>query len=789
MFSLARFVALSASLALLAPCRAAQSPQPVSLEKIEVTAQKRLESIHDVPVTIAAFSGTALERNGIDSYQSLAAHVPGLFVKEQSPNNPAINLRGITSDSLDPRTEPRTSVFLDGVSISRAQGSVVEMFDLARIEVLKGPQGTLFGRSAQIGALSLVQRKPHSGVERSLSLGAGDRGQRHVRGTYNTPLIPDRLLGRVAFSYRRRDGAVANNLDGSELNGRETAAVRGSLRWLATPNTQADLVVNFQRDTPPGTAFVSGSIPPRVGAPAPFGGAAELTRGSTLGVDRTLFGATATLEHTWAGRWRLASVSGWRQFDAYERFDADGSRHFLIEPDDDSTGRQFSHEIRINFDQPRRFHAFAGAHYFRERGRERVPLATDERHLWPFLSGQFRQGLLAAGLPATLVSAAVPVLHPFTPVATLPSSFRAFANPALPSSIRALAALADAPLNALHREEYINTSASDALDLFADGTLHVHRLQLTAGIRHTWERIASGYQVIDSAPPGNLGFLLGATPNNAFRPTAGLRQASRRHEGWAGRLTAKYDFTPRLNAYATLSRGRRPPVLFIDATSVTPLREETVLNREVGLKGRTRNATLSWNAAVYAYQYSNFQSSLADPRSPGRFIAIDAGKATGRGFEFSQQAAIHPRATIFASYGYTDVTFDATGDNGQPQRLAGFTPRLTARHTAAFGSTIVWPSARGHFSLTPVWQYKSRHFFENDNSRYAGALRQDGFALVNLRVAWRSPRSAWEIGLSCNNLLDQEYLIDAGNVGGTYGIPTFIPGTPRLFAANVARHW
>lgn len=177
--------------ALLPAALAAQ--EVVHLDKFEVTAQKRVQSIGDVPIPLTAYVGSFLDANGITDYQGLAPLVPGLFIQEQSPNNPGISLRGLTTDSGDPRAESRVSLFQDGVSISRSRASVVELFDLQRVEVLKGPQGTLFGRGAEIGAISLIQNKARNETSGQLAFGLGSYNEIRAGGYYNTPLVADQL--------------------------------------------------------------------------------------------------------------------------------------------------------------------------------------------------------------------------------------------------------------------------------------------------------------------------------------------------------------------------------------------------------------------------------------------------------------------------------------------------------------------------------------------------------------------------------------------------------------------
>jgi outer membrane receptor protein involved in Fe transport len=766
---------------------AQSEPEPAQLAPLIVTAQKRGQSIEEVPIAITAYSGTFLETVGATRYEDLAPLVPGFFVSSQAPNNPSINIRGVGSDSLDPRSEARISIFQDGVAISRAPGSVTELFDLERVEVLKGPQSTLFGRNAGAGAISLVSRKPADAYEASLTVGTGNFGRRHFAGYVNAPLESDQLLARIAFTAENRDGVVENLADGSDLNSRDTVALRPSLRWLPGPDTTLDVVFNFQRDTPAGVAFKSGVIPTSRGDTSPFT-PAQLTRGSRLGIDRTVWGASATLSHRLSPNWTLNAISAWRSYDAFERFDGDGSALLLLESNDRSSGRQLSQEIRLNVDLGHRFAGFIGAVASRERATEGVDVFVDERQLWPFLSNSFRSNLLASGIPAPLVSAAVPNLPPLTPQLRLPLGFAAFA--AVPP-LAPLAALAGAPLKPLHADRYTNDAALDAADVFADGTWRVtNRLELTAGGRLLFEKQIGGFEAPVSPVPSTIGFLLNASPNFAVAPSYGRLTEHDSSTGWAGRAIARYLLAPGTSAYASLSRGRRPASLIITSTDRFRASEETLLNTEVGVKGHVLAGRLQYSAALFEYRYRHFQTSVQDPTNVARFITIDAGRGTGRGGELSLRGVISNTLTTFATYGYTDATFDDTGENGAPQRYAGSTFRLTARHTASAGATFEHSAGRaGVFSFTPVWQYKSAYFFDDDNTKLGGALRQPGFALVNLRLGWRSADRLWEAVIYADNVLDKEYLIDGGNIGASFGLPTFVRGEPRLFGIDLTRRW
>ncbi|WP_158636303.1 TonB-dependent receptor [Aerolutibacter ruishenii] len=744
----------------------------VVLEKMVVTAQKREQQVQEVPIAITAFSGEFLDKLGIDGFERLGGYVPGLQTQVQSPNNPGFVIRGITSDSGDATVEPRVSVFQDGVSISRSRGAVVEMFDLERVEVLRGPQGTLFGRGAQTGAVHLIQNKARDATEGAFRAGFGNLGSTYFSGHVNAPLVDGTLFGRLAVFHEQRDGSV-DNLAGGDLNGRDTQAVRASFHLNVGEASGIDLILNHQKDTPPGTAFRSNVIPTRAGTRDVFPDTpADLNRGEELGLDRTVNGATLLGDFWLSDSWTLSTITGWREFDSHEEFDADGSQLYLLEFAEIAKGRQTSQEVRFNYDGGGAFRGFFGGSWFDESGSQRVPFSTDERSLYALLSPT-----LSAATGGLL-----PVVSPLNPDATPNTSLSLInVHPVLQQLLGLPPFL---PLKARHSEEYANFSDVSAYELFADGTWSLtDRFDLTLGVRYTHEEVESGYEALSHGTPSVLGLFLPTPanpsfPNALFAPTPGRVTGDGDFDSVVGRAVASHRFSDDINAYASVSRGRRPDVVQVDADGAQTIDEEIVWSYEIGLKGAANEGRFVYDLAAYYYDYSNFQTQVQNPTPPPFFIAANGGKAHASGVEVSLMNQFSDSLSGFFNYSWIDAGFNAFDDDGNHQALAGNRFRLTPENTVAVGLDWSVPFGNGRqFFLRPSYTWRSQVYFEDDNQP---GIEQDAYGLLNLNTGIAFG-NGWDVQVYAHNLTDEEYLVDAGNTGQLFGIPTYVPGTPRLY--------
>lgn len=224
------------------PAFAQADDRDTTVDTVVVTAQKVEQNLQDVPIAITAFSAEQLRVNRADSVLDIAQRTPGFTSSEVNPAEPNYFIRGIGTEGINSNAGGDASVvmFVDGVYIGRGGGSNLELFDLSRVEVLRGPQGTLFGKNVVGGAISLVSRRPDSDPFIELAAGAGNYDRREFRARFNQPLT-DNIYASGAFSMRQRSGYSYNQTTGNDVDDEDTYGFRGSLRFQ--PNDKFDVVL------------------------------------------------------------------------------------------------------------------------------------------------------------------------------------------------------------------------------------------------------------------------------------------------------------------------------------------------------------------------------------------------------------------------------------------------------------------------------------------------------------------------------------------------------------------
>ena len=760
-----RHTTLSVSISLLLASTAfpalAQTPENDDQTyegEIIVTAQKREERLIDVPVTLSAVSGARLKELGVSDLDELANYIPGLNIQEQSANNPGIVIRGITSDSGSAQQAARVTLYYNGVDISRSRGSYQDIYDIERIEVIKGPQATLFGTASAVGAISIISARPEAGFSGSVTGGIGNFNQRQLGGHLN--IGSDEIAARVAFAFKKRDGYVNNLAPGQDdLNGQNQLGIRGSLRFKPSEELTADLILTYDRQRNPGTAFVSRALPTTSGPGNPFGDA--FLGGSPrslqdlyqdkLGLTRDVYDVNYTVNWEFDDNWAVTMVSGYRKFDSLEVFDADGSAAWYLEFTELAKGDQFNHETRFAYTDDK-FRGSFGFNYFHENSIQNVPFSSEE--------GTFLQcaARLIPGLPCIAANGTV-------------------------SAAGATAILTGGRFTQVpYSSVFENQGRNDSYSMFADGTwIPTPALEITAGARVLIEKRRSGFyaRVPRSLISGGASLIPGQVDTGG--------QTFRTEDSFAAvlpRLNLLYRFSDDFNAYATVSKGRRSATVQLGARATatgpvanfTPVLAENVWNYEIGVKGSS--GMFSGSIGAYYLTYDNFQVSVVLPN--GTTQTQSAGTATNKGVE--AELTIKPASwlSVFGNIGYIDGGIDDKPTIAANFRGAKF--RLQPDVQAAAGFTIDARMGGITFFATPSVTYRSKIFFEIPNNNL---ISQEAVTLVNVNAGFRFGGDRFEVAAFARNLLNEDYLLDAGNTGGAFGIPTFIPAEPRLYGIRV----
>lgn len=729
----------------------------ITLEGVTVVSQKREQQVLDVPITMSVINARFMEDNNINDPGKFSEFVPGLLIRMQGVDRPSFVIRGLTSDEVSPAAQPRISVFYNNVPISRANGASVQLFDMQQVDVLKGPQGTLFGRGAEIGAINYVSNKPARDFNGFFTAGIGNFSKREVSGAINIPLIKDKLFVRAAGIYDYQDGYIKNTFGGN-LNGMNTVAGRFSLSYIPTINNKIDLVLNYEKNDNPGIGFMSMSYPNTESSSYPFGYVASNEQGKNLGNQRDIFDATLTVKHYYNENSYLSSISSYRKIDSYSRWDGDGTAAAAIDMSEDDGSGQFYQELRYNYSFKNKLNGSLGTSFWLDKASQNYWFSPNEQDMFHLF---FNTGFLVgpSGQP--------------NPVTNLPPYPQ-------------LGPLAGLPLVTNHQEESNNNATNKALDGFADANYQLtSKISLTGGIRITndWIKMANSAQM-SGGSPATLGFLSGNYPNLFFKPGA-EKEINTSNLAFTYRGGLKYSFSENTNLFINYSKGRRPKVLqFTSAGEEQILDAETVNSVDLGVKSII-NERLWFDLGLFYYGYKNFQTSawIADAGT-GQFnyIMKDGGNANGYGAETDVKYAIFKGLQLFGNYAYIHARFADNNADGSKQEYAGNMFRLTPEHSFAIGFNARIEIAKEMYLFgIPSFSYKTKMFFEDANTP---GLEQNSYGLADLRVGVEYKKVT--LAFWGSNLLNEEYIVSAGNTGSLFGDPTQIPGIPRTFGTKLS---
>lgn len=771
-----------------------------NLDAIVVTAQSRQQELQDVPIALQVVDQQLLDDVAADNLGDIDAFVPGLVVDAAQPTQPSFRLRGVETSDFGIGTDPAVGVFVDGVYGGRGGGVLLPFVDVERIEVLKGPQGTLFGRNTAAGAISLVTRRPQDELEARLRLRLGNYGKQYADAMWNLPTGDNSAL-RFNALFNHSDGWFQDGATGKDLGGENVWATRAAWQVGLGENTTA--LISWDHESLDQNGRVTTGIvplpaypqrPPVPVDPDDYLDPRDIPTYSdaTNAEWRTFDGVTLIVDHalTWG---HLTSTTSWRQYDALNQTEEDGTNRadLYIDSVNTESNETFYQEFKFAGSNAR-LDWVAGASFFKEDADQTSEVNTN--------------------------TAAVDNIVRNLGIAPTPDGslfgFTSF-----------LAQSAGIPVSLVGdrwNERFTNTLSTTAYAAFGDVIWRAtDKLNLTFGLRYTRdEKDFTWLNTPRNAPEleakldllESLGFFdalaqMGIpitrellTFDMAFiDPPAMVNKGvlvrdKRSWSDFSPRFVVDYHFNDKAMVFGSLAKGYKAGGF--NALQIGPAFEnEDVWNAEVGIKqsfGR-----FSYNASLFHYRYDNRQSIRLidpDPNNPvdiPRFV-FDTGDLEATGIDFDMRWKVTDAFTLDAQAEWIDskykdyVTPEGVDLDGEPTGEPRFTASVGAAYKMSLGDS-------GDLRLSARHAYRGR-------TRCNAGSDQQGDCGVNalldigeprertdVRVGWTSPQGTWSLAVYGNNIFDNQYVKGLNTYGrGPLGVVGATISEPRTYGMEVA---
>jgi iron complex outermembrane receptor protein len=714
-------------------------------EDIIVTARRTEESLQEVPASVSAFSGADLERLGASDATGLQGSVPNLNVVQGRGSSNATNIyiRGIGQPDALQTFDPAVGFYVDGVYYSRIRGTQMELFDIERVEVLRGPQGTLYGKNTIGGAYSVITRRPGHDPHGLFQVTVGDYGQLEGRVAGSVPLTDNLAIGGALFGAVR-DGYVTNPTTGEDYNDRNVWGGRFQAAWDPTTSLAIDFAADYSEEDSaltmgqPTTSLINfagvtlydvpGSTYPTAAEPPPYNFTGEATPG--LPNSSVMDHGGVSLRASWElnNNWTLRSITAFRDLNYTDYIDIDATIYeigdVLVDVDQDQTSQEFQAIYESD-----RLTVVSGLYYLRENVDSHQEAYADD-----LVDGYL--GL--TGFTRTI----------------------------------------DDELETTSTALYANLSYA-----------LTDRLSLGLGARYTEEekdyfRTTSTFY---SNPlfNGTFGFNIDDTWENT-----------------SGMASLDYQFADNILLYARIAQGFKSGGFNGRANNPgeeAPYDPETVLSYEVGAKTDWFDGSLVANVAVFYNDYQDFQArvsgTVTDPGtglpSP-ELTVINAGQLEISGAELEVVYRPIDALRLDAQVGYLDASYGEFDDERFPGGSRAFQdPAFSPDWTARFGGVYEVDLAQaGSLEIAASARYRGRMALAIDNTFVNGAvgtttevpgLFQDEYWLYDASLTYR-PNDVVSVALQGRNLSDEVYRTDGQEFSSVGNIRTVYYGAPQTWS-------
>ncbi|WP_308375622.1 TonB-dependent receptor [Microbulbifer sp. RZ01] len=813
------------------------SAYAAEIEEVVVTAQKRAENLQHVPIAISAFTGNNIEKMGAQNLTDLGKSTPGVEMNNDTTLQPTYNIRGIQTSDFTVGSDPAVAVYVDGVYTGRGAGAEIPLADIERVEVLKGPQGTLFGRNATGGAIHIITKKPFNDNQVEVSMTAGNYGRLSSDVIVNRALT-DQLSMRFSASSDRRDGYYTNAGEGSDWNGQDSQTYRAAFSW--TPSDNTEVVWRNEYNKLDQNSGIRVSTNSSISEGDIFG---DLALDFPNQEKRDLYGSSLTISHDFDDV-TLTSITAYRKFDAMIQQDEDGAANgdFFFGSRNTDEQKYFSQEFRLNgatdtlkwtlgasYSQeelehqtdaiftPSTFESFALYTALRDNPMDLLALAPT-----PEIAAQLEPQLQAiAQMSDEQVREAVPVareivrgfgldgaiITAFFGQNLLPSLIaQAQSSPeawtAFTSSFTCAPYLQDPAqlqgclfmqansfvqgTDASWTESVLNTGDYRSAAVYADATWSItERMDLTGGIRYT--RDDKDF-TIDTAYQNSLyGMPFGIAFFSDGQPMVSQKQS----DNWSdlsGRLVLDYRWSDNVMTYLSWANGFKAGgfnSLNYGEDIENSFDQENVTNIEVGLKSNLLDNRMQLNAALYSYEYDNLQE-LVLIGEPIPSYNLRNADAEGQGAELEVLWAATDNLLVGGNYSYLDTEYTkyqvitAAGETEEDDRTGQ--PRVgTPENKVNLMAEYTLPLNSG---AQVVFRGDYNWTDERVGTITDPSLVIDDYKLLNARVAFNSANDTYTVSAWVQNLTDEEIVGSYGGPGEAIGSNTGWRFAPRMYGAD-----
>ena len=714
-----------------------------SLEEIIVTAQHRAQSIQDVPITVTAIGAAELEAGNIFDIGSIAYNVPGMTLGEFAPGQALISLRGVGSADDGAGLDNSVALFLDGIYMGRNAGINFDMFDLDRIEVLKGPQGALFGRNAISGAINVISSKPTQETQGKVAVTAGNEGILRYQGLY-TGALSDNLAGKIVINHREHDGFVRNTLLNKDVQDEDYTSVRGQLLWT-TDNSEwllsADSMEDDRGDI--GRAPIFNGNFDYVGTATTLGaGRYGTTASPTDGFNNREAGGISLQGDISYAKGKLTTITGVRSVETdWEMpsvgaplgggFDlAAGVFGADVIDDIEEEIDTFSQELRWTSELDGKFNYLGGLYYFTED--------TDRQE-------QFRIDR------NTVATGQVVVGNEWTRTQNETTSYAIYGQGSW--ELNDQWNLAIGGRYTKDERDYIASATNCGL---TDEEI------LSAGFGSTANCVFNGNRVGGSLRIVAEAFIAPASDSwTDFSPMASLQYRPNEDMMIFGTVSTGY----KSGGFAG-SQGVR-------SAATNPVDPENVTNFEIGFKGDLLNDTLRLNATVFKMDYEDLQVVRFGPvvGSPfGTFQTTNIGSADISGFELDFTWYATDSFRISGNYAYLDTEANDLILNGfgGSTDFSGLELRQSPENSYGLTFNYNLPTASGEYDFRLQYNHMDAQHFDFGTKTETMSPSHD---LIDLRLSWKSSDEKYNVALWGQNVGGEEFVTHAYRIGpGSIGV-------------------